>query len=255
MDTSVRRTFLIATILATATGAAGLAPTLARAQTLDEIVARHVAARGGVERWQGLRSLRMTGRAVAGPGREVLVSREVVRPGRIRTEFTSQGVTDVYVFDGERGWYVSPSTGVFDQQPMSPENLRQAAEQADIEGPLVSWRSKGHQVELIGKETVDGREAYRLRTTLAGGTTRDDLIDAQSFLTIRTDTTRRVRGQTLQLETTFGDYRESGGLWFPRSIVSTAKGRPQSLRIVVDTVEVNPGIDEQRFKPSALPPQ
>lgn len=246
---NTHRTFPIAIAITVGIAMTGLAPALAGAQTLDEIVARHLAARGGVERWQALRSLRMTGRAVAGPGREVLVSRELVRPGRIRTEFTFQGVTDIYVFDGERGWYVSPSTGVFDRQPMSAEHLRQAAEQADIEGPLVGWRSKGHRVELVGKETVGAREAFRLRTTLAGGAVRDDLIDAQSFLVIRTEATRRVRGQTLQLETTFDDYRESGGLLFPHSIVSTAKGRPQSLRIIVDTVEANPVIDENRFKP------
>jgi len=236
------RTRLIAVLLA------GLLPQLAGAQTLDDIVARHLAARGGAERWQAVRSLRMTGRAVAGPGREVLVSREILRPARIRTEFTSQGVTDVYASDGEHGWYASPSTGVFDVQRMSPEDVRQAAEQADLEGPFVGWRSKGHRVELIGKDTVDGREAYQLRTTLAGGHVRVDFIDAQTFLIIRTDTTRRGRGQTLQLETTFGDYRESGGLLFPHSIVSTAKGRPQALEIVVDTVEVNPAIDETRFR-------
>lgn len=238
----MRRTCRIAIVVT------GLLPALAGAQTLDEIVARHLAARGGAEHWQAVRSLRMTGRAVAGPAREALVSREILRPGRVRTEFTYQGVTDVYAYDGERGWYVSPSTGMFEAQPMAPENLRLAADQADIEGPLVGWRSKGHRVDLVGKETAGGREAYRLRTTLAGGTVRDDLIDAQSFLIIRTDTTRRVRGQTLRLETTFGDYKESSGLWFPHSIVITARGRPQALRIIVDTVEVNPPIDEKRFR-------
>ena len=76
-----------------------------------------MAARGGVERWQAIRSLRMTGRAFAGPGREALVTREIKRPGRVRTEFTFQGLTGVYAFDGKRGWQVSPLTGILDPRP------------------------------------------------------------------------------------------------------------------------------------------
>ena len=86
---------------------------------LDSLIARHVEARGGMERLEAIESIRMTGRAIAGPGRQALVTREVRPPGRIRTEFVSQGVTAVYACDGSRCWFVDPLSGVFDAELMS----------------------------------------------------------------------------------------------------------------------------------------
>jgi hypothetical protein len=89
---------------------------------VDEIVARYVAAaRGGREALAAVKTLRMTGRAIAGPGREAIVRREIARPCRIRTEFVFQGTTGVYVWDGAKGWQISPLDGRFEPEPMSAE--------------------------------------------------------------------------------------------------------------------------------------
>ena len=226
----------------------GLIPASAGAQTVDEIVARHIEARGGLERIKAVQSIRMTGRANAGPGRDALVHREIKRPNRIRTEFTIQGMTGVYAFDGERGWEVSPFLGRMDPEPMSPESAQQAGEQADTAGPLVDWRAKGHRVALVGRETVEGREAYRLEVTLAGGTVRHDFIDAQSFLLVKTESTRLVRGHKRDVVTTFSDYKRVGGLLFAHAIVASTGGAAHRLSIVVEKVELNPTLDDTRFR-------
>ena len=124
------------------------------APTLDEIVTRHVAARGGREALAAVRTLRMTGRAIAGPGRDAIVRREIARPGRIRTEFVFQGTTGVYVWDGSAGWRVSPLDGSLEPEPLSAKAAALSAEQADFEGPLVDWKAKGHSVELVGTEAL-----------------------------------------------------------------------------------------------------
>ena len=135
-------------LAAGALGALAAAP----APTVDEIVAQHVKARGGREALAAVRTLRMTGRAIAGPGREAIVRREIARPGRIRTEFVFQGTTGVYVWNGTSGWQVSPLDGTLDAQPMPAEAAALSAEQADFEGPLVDWKAKGHRVELVGRD-------------------------------------------------------------------------------------------------------
>jgi hypothetical protein len=50
------------------------------------------------------------------------------------------------------------------------------------------------------------------------------------------------------LETVFGDYRDTAGVTFARSIETGVRGRPRRLRIVVETVEVNPALDDARFR-------
>jgi hypothetical protein len=228
--------------------AALLAAATAPAQTLDQIVARHLEARGGREALAAVRTLRMTGRASAGPGRQAIVRREVARPGRIRTEFVFQGTTGVYVWDGSTGWRVSPLDGGLEPEPMSEEAAALSAEQADIDGPLVDWKAKGHQVELAGSAALPGGPAHELKVTLKSGVVRRLWLDAASGLVVKSASTRRVRGHELEFETSYGDYRETGGLRFPHSIETGARGRPRKLRIVVESVELNPALDDARFQ-------
>ena len=223
-----------------------LAPAL-HAQTLDEIVAKHVAARGGREALASVRTLRMTGHAIAGPGREAIVRREIARPGRIRTEFEFQGTTGIYAWDGVAGWRVSPLDGSLDAEPLPAEDAAAAAEQADIEGPLVDWKGKGHTVELVGTAPLPDGAAHELKVTLKSGGVRRIFVNASTGLVVRTESTRRLRGQELALETTLGDYRKVGGVMFPHLIETAARGRPRRLRIVVEKVEINPTLDDSRF--------
>ena len=57
-----------------------------------------------------------------------------------------------------------------------------------------------------------------------------------------------VRGRQISQETTFGNYRTVGGLVVPHEITIGANGRPERVRIVVETVELNASIDDQRFR-------
>jgi hypothetical protein len=227
-----------------------LAPSVAPAETIDQIVARHLAARGGRQALAAVRTLRMTGHADAGPGRHAIVRREFARPDRIRTEFEFQGTTGVYVWNGKSGWQVSPLDGQLDVQPLSPEAAALSAEQADIEGPLVDWKAKGHSVELLGRAQLPGGAADELKVTLKSGVVRHVWVDAKSSLVVKTASTRKVKGHETTFEVVYGDYRETAGVRFARSIDIEARGRPEHLRIVVDGVEVNPPLDDARFSVS-----
>ena len=230
---------------------AGLSCAGVHAQTAGEIIAGHVAVRGGIDRIRSVQSLRMQGTATTGSGASVIVSREIARAGRIRLEFTYQGVTSVYASDGQRGWRVSPATGSMDPQPMTPEETQTALEQADLDGPFVNSGTKGLVVEYLGRVQVSGQDAFKFKVTSRNGAVRHQYLDAASFLLVRTDSTRVVRGHGVEIETTFADYREAAGLRFPHVIEIAARGRPTRLRVALDTVEVNPTIEDARF---SVPP-
>ena len=231
-----------------ALGALLLTTAAAPPPAVDAIVARHVAARGGRSALLAVRTLRMTGRAIAGPGREAIVRREMARPGRIRTEFVFQGTTGVYVWDGAAGWGVSPLDGRLDVAPLPEEAAAISAEQADFEGPLVDWKAKGHRVALVGTTELPGGAAHDLKVTLSSGVVRHLWVDAATGLVVKSASTRKVRGHETQFEVLFGDYRETGGVLFARSIDMGVVGRPQRLHVVVDSVETNPVLDEARFR-------
>ena len=214
---------------------------------VDEIVGRYLAARGGIQKLRALQTLRQEGRVSAGAGRNGLVMREIKRPGKIRFEFTVQGVTSVFASDGKQGWKVNPREGEMGTQTLPDEVLTDAREQADIDGPLVDWKNKGSQIELAGREAIDGHDAYKLKLTLKSGGVLTAFVDVKSANLVRTEANRQVRGKPVRIETTLGDYKMTDGLLFPHRVEVRAAGRPQVLKIVVDKVEVNKPLSDARF--------
>ena len=216
---------------------------------VDEIIASNLEARGGKGRIEALQSIRATGTATASGGRVARVTYEIKRPSLFRLEFSSQGTKSVFAHDGEIGWQVAPAQGLFEPQPTTPETDQGfGADERDIEGPLVDWRDKGHLVELVGREMLEGGEAFKLQVTLKDGSVRYDYIDVQSRQIVRSDLPRMIRGEDVVLVDTFSDFRDVGGLVFPHLIESHVKDRPEAIRIEVENIELDPDLDDARFQ-------
>jgi len=225
-----------------------LVATSASAQTVDELIAKYAQARGGLDKIKAVKTVRMEGTMSVGPGMEAPFALEMMRPKSMRMEFTLQGLTGVQAYDGQVGWAVMPFMGKTEPEPLPEDQLKLAEEQADFDGVLIDYAAKGHKVELVGKETVEGTEAYKLKVTLKNGDVRYIYLDAEYFLEIRTEGSRMMRGTQMDFESSIGDYKEVEGLMFPHSIDSGAKGSPQRQKITVTKIVLNPAIDDARFK-------
>jgi photosystem II stability/assembly factor-like uncharacterized protein len=227
-----------------------LAPSVAHAVTVDEIITRNIEARGGVAKLKAIRSLRLTGKYLAGAdaGLEMAWGSLGKRPARIRTEVTLQGLTAVDAFDGREGWRVQPFGGRRDAVRASADDARTQAQDADLDGPLVDWRAKGHLVEYLGTEDVDGTSTHKLRVNLKGGDIQYLYLDGESFLAIRSLDVHKVRGAEQTSETDYGNYAQVAGVWMPWSIESGEKGGPRTSRVVVERAEVNVAADDGLFR-------
>jgi outer membrane lipoprotein-sorting protein len=220
----------------------------AAAQTADEIVAKTIAAKGGVEKLKGIKSARMTGKMTLGPGIEAPIALEIKRPNMMRLDVTVQGIVGSQAYDGAKGWSLMPFAGSKVAMEMSAEELKMAEEQADIDGPLVDYKAKGHTIELLGKDKVEGADVYKLKVTLKNGTVRTLFIDAEHFLEIREEARRTIRGTEMDMETIYGDYKSVDGMMMAHSIDAGVKGMPQRQKITVEKIELNVPIDDARFK-------
>ncbi len=220
----------------------------ASAQTLDEVLARNLKAKGGLDRIKAVQTIRMTGTMTIGPGMEAPFVMEMKRPNMMRMEFTLQGITGVQAFDSKTGWQLMPFSGRKDPEPLPEDAMKQVEEQADLDGPLVDYKAKGHTVELVGKEQVEGSDAYKLKLVLKNGDIRYIYLDADQYLEIRTEGKTKIRGTDVEGESTIGDYKEVGGLMFPHAIESGQKGSPQKMKMTVQKIELNVPIDDARFK-------
>lgn len=218
------------------------------AQTVDEIIAKNTAAKGGAEKLKGVKTVRMTGRMTVGPGIEAPVVLELQRGAGMRMDITVQGMVVSQGYDGTRAWLLNPLQGSKVPQEMSAEDSEAVEEQADIDGPLIDYKAKGHKVELLGKEKVEGADAYKLRLTMKKGSVRTFYIDAEHFLEIKEESKRTVRGTEVEGDTIYGDYKEVAGMMFAHAIDGGQKGNPQRQKLVVEKIEINVPLDASRFK-------
>ena len=249
----------------------------------DAIVEKNAAARGGLKAWRQVNAMSLSGNLEAGVPRDprklaesYLRTRteskaearrarlhrteveapkpvqlpfvmELKRPRSSRLEVKFQGQTAVQVFDGSQGWKVRPFLGRREVEPYTDEELRLASQQAELDGLLIDHAAKGNKVELVGSEKVEGRDAYRLKVTLATGQTRTVWVDAQTYLEVKVDGSRRLDGKPRQVFTTFRDYKPVDGLMVPHTLETTVEGVVGSEKILVNRVSLNTEVADARF--------
>ncbi len=220
----------------------------AAAQTADEVIARSFAAQGGLEKIKAISSVRMTGQMVVGPGMEAPVVIELKRPKSMRIDISIQGMTIVQAFDGTDAWMLNPLSGRSTAELLPSDMKKMAEEQADMDGPLMDYKAKGHTVELLGKEPAEGTECFKLRVTEKDGDVTVFYLDTETYLTVRQEARRTMGGVEVDNETIVGDWKDVGGMLFPHSIDSGQKGNPQRQKMTIGKIEINVPLDDARFK-------
>lgn len=217
------------------------------AQTLDEVLAHHWEALGGKDKIAAVQSVRITAKQVFGP-QEVPATILWQRPNKVRMEFTMQGLTGIQAYDGKTAWMVMPFLGKNDPEEMTGDELKDIIQQADmVEGPLFNWKEKGNKVEFLGEDTIEGTPAWKLKLTLKSGDVSTVWLDKDAYVQIKSESKRKRGEQEIEVETSYGDYKEVDGLIFPFSIESKAKGQPQGATITVQSIELNPKLDPAVF--------
>jgi hypothetical protein len=208
------------------------------AQSVDDVVANAIAARGGIKRIKSINSQRLTGIIFLNSGERGPFAVEMKRPGMMREMVTLGDKSMIRTTDGIAGWAVGSLRNVLDPQQVNAEELHNLAASADFEGPLVDYKKKGNRIELAGKEKVGKRMAYKLVISMKSGENRIDFIDTKSHLEVKWQ--GLVSGN--MFESHFLDYRQVKGLMYAFEIDSGAQ------KIVLEKVEVNPKLDGARFQ-------
>jgi hypothetical protein len=228
-----------------------------RAEELDVVVSRVLAALGGAEHLRASQTRITVGKISfdGAPANPFTVEQK--RPNRLHMEiFFPQGVL-VRAYDGAQGWQSSPFAEHKEAEAMSPDDTRNIAEEAEFDDPLLDWKARASKVELLGGELFEGHTVYRIRVTAKGGLVQELLIDSETHLRSRWEGARQANGKEVVFLSSFTDYRAVGGLLFPFHIESQAKGNENRQQIVITRVDLNSPIDDGKFtlpKAAAKPP-
>jgi hypothetical protein len=222
----------------------------------EQIVARNVAARGGLAAWRAVQTLTMSGQLDSG-GKENLqlpFVMQMKRPHRSRLEIRFKGQTAVQVYDGTDGWKVRPFLGRDEVEPYTPAQAKEAASWAELDGPLIDYAAKGSRVELQGAEAVEGRNAYKLKLTMKDGAERNVWVDAANFLEVKIDgASRKMDGRVRKVSIYYRDYRTENGLTMPRALETVVEGFKPGRKMKIERVALNQPLEDALFSRPQLP--
>jgi len=222
-------------------------------QTAEELVSKNLLARGGIEKIKAIRTIRMTGRLQSG-NFTAQRARDAMAPDLLRETFTIQGMTEIEAYDGSTGWKISPFEGRKDPELLGEDDLRELAENADFYGPLVDYQAKGNRIEYLGHDTVDGDDAYKLKVTRKNGDVTYYYLDPETFLEIRVENERYIRGAVHEDLIELGSYKQSGGVYYPFSMEIGSKQHPgNTVKVSLDKVEVDVPMDRSEFQMPGQP--
>ena len=237
-----------------------------------QIVEKNIAARGGLAAWHNLRSMTWTGQLEAGgnnrptlaiPSEARKVSLPAARPQqqmelpfrmelersrKSRLEIQFGGQTALQVYDGTQGWKVRPFLNRHQVEPYTQEELKLAAAQSDIDGPLVDYANKGSTISLDGREAVEGRDCYKLTVTSRDKHVQHIWIDSKSFLEAKEEgQPRRLDGRYHPVAVYLRDYTSVSGLTLPTMFETVVEGAKSTEKIHVEKILVNASIPDSHF--------
>jgi len=217
----------------------GIATT--QAQTADEIVSKHIDAIGGAGNWKKITSIRKEGTFNVQGTDITLVLTQLNQKG-LRQDISAAGTSGFIIITPTAGFSFLPFQGQTEVTPLPADAVKDGQEAMDVQGILLDYKTKGHAVELAGKETIDGVECFKLKITLNGGKVITDYIDSKNYYVVRHVATQHVGGQEAEQTTNFSNFQKlPEGIVIPMSL-------SQQFDITFSKVEVNKPVDESIFK-------
>jgi hypothetical protein len=213
------------------------------AQTVDEIINKHIEALGGKEKLSQVKSL-YTESSVEVMGNAAPAKEYLVEGKGFKSESEFNGMKIINCYTDKSGWSLNPFTGSNDPQAMPDDLYKAGKNQIFIGGSLTDYAAKGNKVEFIGKEGKN----YKLKVT-SGGIETFYFIDAETNLVIKTTQKADFGGQPVEIVVSFSDYKKTDfGIMVPYTKGTDFGGF--ALEAKVTKVEVNKEIDPKTFEMS-----
>nr|WP_294905716.1 hypothetical protein [uncultured Lacibacter sp.] len=228
---------------------AAFSTAVVKAQTVDEIVAKYIDAIGGAANWKKVTSMVQTG-SMSVQGADVTVVRTVLHSKGSRQDISLMGMNGYMIITPTAGWNYMPFGGQTAPEPMTAEDLKQGQDELDAQGSLLDYKTKGHTVELLGSEDVDGTDCFKLKVNLKNERSETFFIEKKGYTLIKSVGTRSANGQEMELTTTFSNYQKlPEGIVVPMTL-NVPLGPGMNADFTISKVEVNKAIDESIFKPA-----
>lgn len=216
------------------------------AQTADDIIQKYATSIGGLAGFNAVKTAKMTG-AVVTQGMELPLTIQIINGRAIRNDVEAMGQTITNSYKDGKGWKINPLAGVTTATDMTDAELSDFKTQTKLASQLIDYKARGHKVELLGQEDVEGINTYKIRlTNKDDGKVTTYFINVADNMLIKYTSTREMQGQEFEVESFLSDIKEFNGLKFVMTRSQKIQGQVfQEIKLTA--IELNATIDEKVF--------
>lgn len=228
--------------------AAGLALTLLAAPlpavTVEEVIEKHIEARGGRDAWNRVETLKITG-DFTGFSKVSPFTLHRKRADKYHLDYVLDDKPITIGYDGEHAWWINLWYRLDWAQKIAGADLVVLNQNLDFASPFFDYEAKGYGVELLEEGDLDGQNTIRIKLTRSEDTEETWYLDPQTYLEAGFDAQGSDFGNPMPQRTFFDDFREVDGLMIPHFIETQWYTRDRIMEIA--EVETNVEIDDALF--------
>lgn len=220
------------------------------AMTVDEVVEKHIEARGGLEKIHSVSTMKVTGKFLSG-GMEIPFVATWKRPNLLHIEMNVQGAQFVKAHDGQMVWIINPFSGSSAPQKESEFEQKTFPVHADMDGFLVDWKDKGYSVESLGMDDVEGTEVHHLRVDTHQEVKVDLYLDTEYFLIIKMTYVATEDEKEWEVDMFYSDFKEIDGVVLPH-LYDVRAGGQTTEQYLFEMYEFGVEVDDAIFAMPAV---
>ena len=212
------------------------------AQTLQEILSKHMQALGGEKVIREERGSVSDVDIVVPGGLTGEVKIYFKYPDKLRTEIDLKVMRSLTVYDGTKGWVQDANGQVRELAGLELEQTRSEI-YFSLCGYLFPERAKG-KVEYLGREESGGINYYVVQATPEGCEPVKMFINPQTYLIDKT-----VSKYDIVMATNyFSDYKDFGGIKVATSVRMNTGDTAYDIRTSLANIESNPELSDALFE-------
>ena len=212
------------------------------AENVDVIIAKHIEAHGGLEKWNKVETMKVTGNFTAFSIEKDFMSLKT-KSGEYYADLHMGKHQVIEAFDGKKGWTIDPWQEINYARRINSGEENVFAQKAEFTTPFFNYKERGHQVEFIGEEKLEGLDVFVLKLTRSNGKSEKWYLDAKTYLEYKYESSWVDFATELPSETFFDDFRTVDGLVIPFFVERTFWQRDRVMQI--DNIEINSAFDKQ----------
>lgn len=217
-----------------------LAPSILFAQSVDKIISKHIKAHGGTDKWEQVKVLKTTGKFTAFSTEKEFTTYKTKSGAFYSSLYLGERhISEAY--NGKFGWTIDPWQEIEYARKINSGETNVFLQKCEFFTPFYKYKEKGHKVEYLGVQKLDGSNMFVLNLTRKNGKSEKWYLNTKTYLEYKCDTEWVDFAVAMPAEIYFDDFRNIEGLTIPFFIERTFGQRDRIIQI--ENVIINPEFD------------